>query len=114
MRFNPPPNWPPAPAGYKPPDGWQPDPAWGPPPPGWDVWVLDTRRVWLVVVGLFVLLGAGLGIGFAVANDEGHPSSTNIADCVTWWQHHYQHERGDDGKPGDHEAAAANCAYIPD
>lgn len=38
-RFNPPPNWPPAPEGWTPPPGWQPDPAWGPPPPDWPVWV---------------------------------------------------------------------------
>ena len=37
-RFNPPPNWPPAPPGWTPPPTWQPDPAWGPPPPGWELW----------------------------------------------------------------------------
>src|SRR5579863_10003128 len=36
MRFNPPPNWPPPPA------GWQPDPSWPPEPPGWQLWVDDT------------------------------------------------------------------------
>lgn len=45
MRFNPPPNWPPAPAGFTPDASWQPDPAWGPPPPGWPVWVDDTAAV---------------------------------------------------------------------
>jgi hypothetical protein len=39
MRFNPPPGWPPAPAGWTPPPGWQPDPAWPPAPPGWPLWV---------------------------------------------------------------------------
>ena len=38
-RFNPPPNWPAAPAGWVPPPGWQPDPSWGPPPPDWPLWV---------------------------------------------------------------------------
>jgi hypothetical protein len=37
-RYNPPPNWPPPPAGWTPPPGWQPDPAWGPPPEGWQLW----------------------------------------------------------------------------
>lgn len=37
-RFNPPPNWPPAPPDWTPPPTWQPDPAWGPPPPGWRLW----------------------------------------------------------------------------
>ncbi len=41
-RFNPPPNWPPAPAGWSPPPGWQPDPSWGPPPNGWALWT-DVR-----------------------------------------------------------------------
>ena len=40
-RFNPPPNWPPAPPGWTPPPGWQPDPAWPAPPQGWPLWVED-------------------------------------------------------------------------
>jgi hypothetical protein len=39
IQFNPPPGWPPAPAGWTPPPGWQPDPSWPPPPPGWQLWV---------------------------------------------------------------------------
>lgn len=41
MAFNPPPNWPPPPAGWSPPPGWRPDPAWGPPPDGWQLWTDD-------------------------------------------------------------------------
>lgn len=41
MRFNPPPNWPPAPAGWVPPAGWQPPAAWGPAPLGWPLWVQE-------------------------------------------------------------------------
>jgi len=41
MRFNPPPNWPPAPPGWAPDAGWAPDPSWPPPPPGWQLWVDD-------------------------------------------------------------------------
>ena len=40
-RFNPPPGWPPAPAGWVAPPGWQPDPSWPAPPPGWHLWVED-------------------------------------------------------------------------
>lgn len=40
-RFNPPPNWPAAPAGWTPPPGWAPDPSWGPVPQGWALWVED-------------------------------------------------------------------------
>lgn len=38
-RFNPPPNWPPTPKGWRPPEGWLPDPAWGPAPADWQWWV---------------------------------------------------------------------------
>ena len=41
MRFNPPPGWPPAPAGWVAPPGWQPDPSWPEPPAGWPMWVAD-------------------------------------------------------------------------
>lgn len=41
MRFNPPPNWPPAPPGWAPDSDWVPDPSWPPPPPGWQLWVDD-------------------------------------------------------------------------
>jgi hypothetical protein len=40
-RFNPPPGWPPAPAGWVASPGWQPDPSWPEPPPGWQLWVAD-------------------------------------------------------------------------
>lgn len=42
-RFNPPPNWPPAPDGWTPPPGWVPDPSWGPAPPDWQLWVEDAN-----------------------------------------------------------------------
>ncbi|OBK88256.1 hypothetical protein [Mycolicibacter sinensis] len=45
MRFNPPPNWPPAPPGWAPDANWAPDPSWPPPPPGWQLWVDDTAPV---------------------------------------------------------------------
>jgi hypothetical protein len=41
MRFNPPPNWPPAPPGWAPDANWAPDPSWPPPPPGWQLWIDD-------------------------------------------------------------------------
>ncbi len=44
MRFNPPPNWPPAPPGWAPDANWAPDPSWPPPPPGWPLWVEDTPQ----------------------------------------------------------------------
>lgn len=39
MRFNPPPNWPPAPAGWAPTPDWTPPAEWPAPPPGWQLWL---------------------------------------------------------------------------
>jgi hypothetical protein len=39
FRLNPPPGWPPVPAGFAPLPGWQPDPSWPAPPPGWQLWL---------------------------------------------------------------------------
>ena len=44
-RFNPPPGWPPAPAGWVAPPGWQPDPSWPEPPAGWQLWVEDRPAI---------------------------------------------------------------------
>lgn len=44
MRFNPPPGWPAAPAGWQPPSGWTPDPAWPALPDGWQLWVRADGR----------------------------------------------------------------------
>ncbi|MDF0528936.1 hypothetical protein P0W64_22070 [Tsukamurella sp. 8F] len=59
MRFNPPPNWPPVPKGWRPEPGWQPDPSWPDPPAGWQLWVgrdsRDTLR-WVVAIGALVVV----------------------------------------------------------
>lgn len=44
MRFNPPPNWPPAPPGWVPDGNWAPDPSWPDPPPGWQLWIDDSAQ----------------------------------------------------------------------
>ncbi len=44
MRFNPPPNWPKFPKGFKPGPGWRPDPTWGEAPIGWPLWIEDGNR----------------------------------------------------------------------
>lgn len=54
-RLNPPPGWPPVPAGFVPPEGWQPDPSWPPAPPGWQLWVPDDTppgNAWPAAPGL--------------------------------------------------------------
>ena len=40
-RFNTPPGWPVAPAGWAPPAGWRPPAEWPPAPAGWQFWVTD-------------------------------------------------------------------------
>ncbi|MGU3435123.1 SHOCT domain-containing protein [Actinomycetes bacterium M1A6_2h] len=40
-RFNPPPGWPDAPAGWLPQQGWEPEPSWPAPPEGWQFVVDD-------------------------------------------------------------------------
>jgi len=72
MRFNPPPNWPPAPRGWTPPPDWRPDPTWPPLPPGWQLWVSDTPRskTGLIIGALAatVLIGAGVVTAIVAAN----------------------------------------------
>jgi hypothetical protein len=72
QRFNPPPNWPAAPAGWTPPAGWKPDPTWGPPPPGWQLWIGDdsrhpmNKRPLKIIGGLvaaLLLMGIGAALG---------------------------------------------------
>lgn len=74
MRFNPPPNWPPAPPGWTPPPQWRPDPEWGPPPPGWQLWVADTaplspprNRTPFIVGGIAVAIVVVVGVVLTVA-----------------------------------------------
>lgn len=75
MRFNPPPNWPPAPPGWVPDPSWQPDPAWGPVPPGWPLWVADEpahgpqrsrKALWLSLAGLAAVVVIAAGVIVAV------------------------------------------------
>jgi hypothetical protein len=44
-QFNPPPDWPLAPAGWVAPPGWQPDPSWPESPAGWQLWVEDRPAI---------------------------------------------------------------------
>jgi hypothetical protein len=86
MRFNPPPNWPPAPPGWTPPPDWRPDPNWPPPPPGWQLWIPDApaggKRTALIVGGVAVAIVTVVGIVLTVVlmsrSDDGGavPSST--------------------------------------
>jgi hypothetical protein len=79
MRFNPPPNWPPAPPGWTPPPDWRPDPSWPPLPPGWPLWVPDAprRKTGLIIGALAVTLLIGIGAVIAIV-----AASTNSADIA--------------------------------
>jgi hypothetical protein len=83
-RFNPPPGWPPAPAGWVAPPGWQPDRSWPEPPPGSQLWVEDRPAISLkaqnsllaMVGGTAVVLGSLMPwISFNSAGVEGKPAA---------------------------------------
>jgi hypothetical protein len=84
MRFNPPPNWPPAPPGWTPPPDWRPDPSWPPLPPGWPLWVPDaTRSKTGLIIGAIaatLLIGIGAVVAVVVVNKAstvpGTPTTT--------------------------------------
>lgn len=68
MRFNPPPNWPVPPAGWRPEPGWRPDPAWGPAPHGWKLWLPERRwwsSGWLLWPSLVVFAPIGIALLWA-------------------------------------------------
>lgn len=82
MRYNPPPNWPIPPAGWRPESGWKPDPAWPEPPVGWPLWVEErpvgpgrpnSRAIAIVAAGAVVVIGIGLGLWFGLGG-SGPPS----------------------------------------
>ncbi len=61
-RFNPPPGWPPAPAGWVAPPGWQPDPSWPEPPPGWQLWVEDRPAISSVPQDSLLAMAGGAAV----------------------------------------------------
>lgn len=84
MRFNPPPGWPPAPAGWVPDPGWQPDPSWPEPPAGWPLWVANRpalsskvkESLLAIAGGTAVLLGSLLPwMAFSSAGVEYKPGA---------------------------------------
>lgn len=77
-RFNPPPNWPAAPAGWQPGPGWRPDPSWPAPPPGWPLWVYTSRR-WPAVVAAGV---GGLLFGVGIGGSSGTAAADRAEDLM--------------------------------
>ena len=82
MRFNPPPNWPPAPPGWTPPPDWQPDASWPPVPPDWPLWVPEEwvpegsgrRKTGLVIGALVAALLIGVGVVAAIVAANRSPN----------------------------------------
>lgn len=86
MRFNPPPNWPPAPPGWTPPPGWQPDASWPPLPPDWQLWVDDTPargKVGLIIGALATVLLIAVGVVVAIVVTRQTPDITVTAPTTT-------------------------------
>jgi hypothetical protein len=86
MRFNPPPNWPPAPPGWTPPPGWQPDASWPPVPPGWQLWVSDPprRKTGLIIAAaLAATLLVVVGVVVAIAMTRDTPQVTVTPPTTT-------------------------------
>ncbi|SEQ30486.1 hypothetical protein [Microlunatus flavus] len=86
--YNPPPNWPDPPPGWKPPPGWQPDPSWGPPPEGWELWTKERANPYAWLFGLgsgVVLLVVLIAIGTIAAGTPPSPEAFGeiLGRCVT-------------------------------
>ena len=88
MKFNPPPNWPASPEGFKPAPDWVPDPSLPAPPPGWQLWVDDD----VALPGESTegqrhhrqaLLSFGIGVAFFVAT--GIATAFASTTGVIWW-----------------------------
>lgn len=87
MRFNPPPNWPPAPPGWVPDANWVPDPSWPPPPPGWPLWVDDRKShkaLWVALAAAVVIVVAVAAVGLrawtTTVGDEKPSSKPDITN----------------------------------
>jgi hypothetical protein len=90
LKFNPPPNWPLPPEGFRPEPGWTPDPSLPPPPPGWQLWVEDdvalagettegTRHHKQAVTSFWV------GIAFFLAGAISTIVTSNSTSGVYWY-----------------------------
>ncbi len=81
MRYNPPPTWPAAPAGWAPEPGWKPDPAWGPPPAGWPLWVDErswaSRHKGLIITLVLLTVFVGVPVAVDVGNSLSTTSNTS-------------------------------------
>ena len=62
MRFNPPPGWPPVPAGWVAPPGWQPDPSWPEPPAGWPLWIADRPAISVQAKDSLLAMAGGIAV----------------------------------------------------
>jgi hypothetical protein len=84
--FNPPPNWPQPPPGWRPHRGWVPDPAWPPPPDRWPVWLsVPPNRGKRIAVGLLAI-GVLIAMPIVISvSTSGGSSDSNVSahdQCV--------------------------------
>lgn len=88
IEFNPPPNWPAPPPGFRPGAQWAPDPSWPPAPPGWELWRVNQAKAklfynrpvwtdWLFYVVLMFAVG-----GISDAFHDGGPGGLTFAGYV--------------------------------
>ena len=89
-RFNPPPGWPPAPAGWVAPPGWLPDPSWPDPPPRWQLWVEDRPAISPRAQDALLAMAGGIGMWrqsgrFTTARTD---SNTRVGEERTFWGGH--------------------------
>lgn len=87
-RYNPPPNWPTPPKGWRPPAGWTAPTEWGPPPAGWRFWLpvrqTSSLLVWLAVAGFGSM--AVLSVISAGVNGADALSAERVGETAgPWW-----------------------------
>lgn len=82
-RYNPPPGWPPMPAGWSPPPGWTKPADWPEPPPGWQFWTpgpAQKQKGWPgrhpVLLTFLVIFGVLMLIGIIAAAGSSTPATT--------------------------------------
>lgn len=90
MKFNPPPNWPAPPEGFRPEPGWAPDPSLPAPPPGWELWVeddvalpgetTDATRHYKQATTTFLV-----GVAFFLAGSISTIVTANSKSGFYWW-----------------------------
>ena len=78
-RLNPPPGWPPVPAGWQPPAGWTPPADWPPVPEGWSLWTDGGEPTTGATAGVTVPDGPGPDLAVVGSDEPGQSDSPPLA-----------------------------------